>query len=698
MKYILFCFLFLFLSTMFANTFTSINTSMLGAMWDSAIWGDYDNDGYLDVLIAGFANSSIYISWLYHNNGNGTFTRVSSGIPSVEYSYAAWGDYNNDGYLDILLNGYDTNNLISRIYRNNGNGTFTDISAGLTGVNQGCCQWGDYDNDGDLDVLLTGSLTPGYGGNSQVSRLYRNNGNDTFTEVPAGLMGLTYSCCQFFDYDNDGDLDILITGGYQDTNGQYICESNLYRNDGNGSFILTNSGLTGVCEGSIAVGDYNNDGYLDLFLTGFTGTIDANRVSKLFRNNHDSTFTEITSDFIGVNDGGAATWGDFDNDGDPDIVLTGCYQENPTGKVTRLYSNDGNDIFTDSHAGFLDVFHSTVAWGDYDNDHDLDLLLTGSNTQTYAKLYQNNGGLSNTKPNAPTNLRVTYPGGAYVNFQWDTASDQQTPSNGLNYNLRIGSTPGGNQIVSSMSNSSGFRHIPFRGNANSNCSWKILVSALPVHFYWSVQAIDGAFEGSSFAPEEEGYSQAAVLLLTSSNVQFGNVVYEEQSNSVGVIIQNTGLNSLSISNIHFQGTQFHQNYSYLGRSIAPGDTATILVTFTPAAIGANSDTLYIESNAVNTPIVKVHLTGIGIHIPPKSPANLIVNIIDDDIHLTWDAVTQDTHNNPLITDYYNIYYNATSNPYGHYIYLDRVMTNQCVIDIGLQGYFKFYKISAVKEY
>ena len=124
------------------------------------------------------------------------FTDINAGLPGVSYSSAAWGDYDNDGDLDILLTGASTNAVpIARIYRNNGSSTFTDIDAGLPGVSRGSAAWGDYDNDGDLDILLI---------ESGFSLIYRNNGNDMFTRIDAGLSAVSGSSAAWGDYDNDG--------------------------------------------------------------------------------------------------------------------------------------------------------------------------------------------------------------------------------------------------------------------------------------------------------------------------------------------------------------------------------------------------------------------------------------------------------------------------------------------------------------
>ena len=124
----------------------------------AAAWGDYDNDGRLDILLAGWSSYYGYISVIYHNDGNGAFHDIGAGLTGVWGSSAAWGDFNNDGRLDILLTGHDpvSHNDISRVYRNDGNGVFHDILAGLTGIHYGSAAWGDYDNDGRLDILLTG--------------------------------------------------------------------------------------------------------------------------------------------------------------------------------------------------------------------------------------------------------------------------------------------------------------------------------------------------------------------------------------------------------------------------------------------------------------------------------------------------------------------------------------------------------------
>ena len=194
------------------NTFTEQTSIFLtGVRYGSAAWGDYDNDGYLDILLTGTtkAFTEFPVSKVYHNNGDNTFTEETSILlTGVSHSSAAWGDYDNDGNLDILLTGYGGGSqFISKIYHNNGNNTFSEQTMiSLPGVSNSSAAWGDYDNDGDLDILLCG-----YDGSQYISKIYHNNGNNTFSELTQiSLVGVHDGSAVWGDYDNDGDLDIIV--------------------------------------------------------------------------------------------------------------------------------------------------------------------------------------------------------------------------------------------------------------------------------------------------------------------------------------------------------------------------------------------------------------------------------------------------------------------------------------------------------
>lgn len=401
---------------------------------------DYDTDGDLDLYLVnsgdlpGESSSESYTSVLYRNNGNGTFTNVTSGAGvgnTGNYGIgAACGDYDNDGDPDLYVTNFGPNVL----YRNNGDGTFTNVTQ-TSGV--GDPLWGssatflDYDRDGNLDLYIVNYLRyhldvphapcevdgirilchpKNYDG--APDKLFRNNGDGTFTNVseaagfktvesPHSGKGLGVVAA---DFDNNGDVDIYVAN---DDTPNY-----LYYNNGDGTF--TEMGLlagcaysfNGVAQAGMGVdaGDYNGDGFLDIFVTNLSYETNA-----LYKNNGDGTFSDVIyaahlgdESFLFV--GFGTRFFDFDNDGNLDIFIANGHIIDNIAQVTdiltyaqrnQLFHNNGNGTFSEVSFNSGTYFqHESVSrgaiFGDFDNDGDCDIVTTQVNQPP--QLLRNEGG------------------------------------------------------------------------------------------------------------------------------------------------------------------------------------------------------------------------------------------------------------------------------------------------------------------
>jgi hypothetical protein len=404
---------------------------------------DYDNDGWLDIYLtngnrldANWPPGKAPISHLYKNNRDGTFTDVTekSGLGRTGWQTGVCvGDYDNDGWDDLFCCFWGHNIL----FHNNGDGTFTDVTrkAGLYNeqVRWGAgCTWLDYNRDGNLDLFVCNyiKLDPaktsaagddplcqwkgipvmcgprGLTGDTNV--LYRNNGDGSFTDVSekAGILkpGPRYSITAVsYDFDNDGWPDIYVAVDSQ--------PSMLFQNNKDGSFsdIAVAAGCAYSDNGheqagmGVAVGDYDCDGWLDIFKTNF-----ADDTCNLYHNNGDGTFSDATfAAGVGINNRYVA-WGcgfvDYDNDGWPDIIqINGhVYPEIDSHDIGQNYKNPrlvyrnlGTGRFKDVSAemgpGISERFSSRgAAFGDYDNDGDIDALILNLNDTP--SLLRNDGG------------------------------------------------------------------------------------------------------------------------------------------------------------------------------------------------------------------------------------------------------------------------------------------------------------------
>lgn len=381
----------LLLSTCMLNAteyFTPVTTGPVvsdGGDSRSVNFIDYDNDGNLDLFITN-GPSSGQVDFLYKGNGDGTFTRVmTSSIATVAAASdgATFGDYDNDGDEDCYVATWWAQ--LNLFHINNGDGTFTQESGSeITSDNDYSEAAAWIDYDEDGDLDLQVCNSSG----DLRNQLYRNDGNGTFTRVFIGTItsdAFRSRVGAWGDYDNDGDMDCYVAN-------ENNANNNLYRNDGASVFTKITTGPP-VSDGgqsfSASWGDYDNDQDLDLIVAN-----NVNQFNLLYRNDG-ASFTRITGSPVVTVSGAAVStaWGDIDNDGDIDLFITRAF--GVLDDVNLLYINNGDGTFTrefdDSTATDMGWSYG-CAFGDVDKDGDLDLAVARcQNANENNSLYLNNG-------------------------------------------------------------------------------------------------------------------------------------------------------------------------------------------------------------------------------------------------------------------------------------------------------------------
>ena len=526
-----------------------------GLIRGDAIWGDVDNDGYPEAILF----STHYDQWGYRHhfieNNNGTLSRASyADMGLADFTNDCWDwtftwiDYNNDGWIDLLMTGRQGSSTgLAQLYKNNGasvDGTtvkrFSLVSGtGITGLcysgEEGISMMskiavGDYDNDGYPDFVMVGRLTNS--GDNWQTHLYRNNGgNGTFTLQTVPVNGTTnftplkQSAVVMTDFNNDGWLDIIINGWRV---GGGPADVKIYKNNGNGFFSewldLCSAFRYAAGEGDIGVGDLNGDGRMDVFLTG--NAYDANRIqgyedwpgntaafclstSTGFHLFAQGLSTGITPDndpkHITRLKHSAVELIDLNADGRLDIAVSGNWWD--SHPETSIYLNNGLHPVNNgsiqyeksTSTGLKESYDGVLAFEDYDKDGYMDAMMLGN--YSGFRIFRNNGNLTkNTRPSAPSNLDASYANGQWT-FTWDRGSDAETPEKSLRYNIYV-KLPGTDEIfmIIPADLTTGYlRHSRLHAALNT-VSYTM---TLPfTKFEWGVQTIDQGKLSSPFAVAE----------------------------------------------------------------------------------------------------------------------------------------------------------------------------------------------------
>ena len=473
-------------------------------------WGDYDNDGFIDLAIAGRDLNGDTRTLIYHNE-NGTLVQDNvSSLNGLMNGALAWGDYDRDGDLDLFRSGEDRfGNGFTFLFKNKSNVFSSDsIQVPISNLNlrQGGAAWGDYNNDGRLDLAVSGLTRT----NIKKTVLYKNVPGDTLVEdTSQTISGTANGHLTWGDIDNDGDLDLIISG--ESTAAAFTAILEIYRNSNGVLTKDTAQNLTGFFSSALTLGDVDNDGDLDLVITG--GTVSgggATPKAAVFTNDGAGVFSEgqaLTGTFAGT-----VSLGDVDNDGDLDLFLTG--QDVNSAQIAFLYINASGVFSATSLAVVPGNLFSSSGWADYDNDNDLDLVVTGGTGLTFteiAQVFDNLTGKTtpNSTPNAPVSLN-SVSSANQATLSWGDGSDSQTLGPALTYALRVGTSSGANDVVSGIIKT---------GQGPLGHSNTIILKDLPDStYFWSIRSIDGAFARSNEAAERQFIIDTTPPLVASVNV------------------------------------------------------------------------------------------------------------------------------------------------------------------------------------
>lgn len=364
-----------------AQQFTEVTSAdFVQVNLSSITFMDADGDGDEDLLLSGNIGTPLpKTNTLYLNDGVGNFNEVMDAPFEQVTDAVLFSDLNGDGSPDVLITGSNDTILTTKLYINDGAANFSDAGdIQVQSIVNGDFAISDVDNDGDQDLVVTGV------NNGSNLKLYLNDGMANFTLKPnPDFIPAAASTVEFADINGDGDDDLLVLG----LSGNPVGSStNLYLNDGMGNFTIVGSTpFHGVFSGNIGFSDVDLDDDLDVLITGNAGTVN---ITKLYFNDGMGLFTESTNNSFTQVGNGSLAFGDIDNDGDEDVLITG--NGSGSSRVAEIYINDGmGDFAILSGTSFSGVSVSASKFSDVDGDGDLDVLISGDDGSQTTKLYLN---------------------------------------------------------------------------------------------------------------------------------------------------------------------------------------------------------------------------------------------------------------------------------------------------------------------
>lgn len=461
-----------------AQNFTEIQTGMKNFYYSAADIADIDNNGTLDIVLNGAIDSdgdgnvdSTY-NEVYQNNGTTLVPYADLGGDVTHLGDIKFIDYNNDGLMDIVSTGLSYMDIVNyKQYRFKNTGTGFVKETELPGKVYGSLEVFDFNHDGKPDYALNGTQYAHGNGFKNTLDYYKNTGTG-FDMTENWVDGTQNGSFKVVDLNNDQLLDLVIIGS--DIDGSPV--SKVYMNQAG---VLTHTqDLPPMSVGKIDFADFNADGFQDVVVIGS----DENDEGYFAVLMNDGTGT-LTPHQIAENDISDATLsvGDLNNDGYYDFIISGNKNYNAVVK-TYLYTPSSQSFIEGTLAGVTELGGpGHVHLFDFNNDHHLDILLGGfdwnsADLPSLAKVFKNNSTEVNLKPTPPTQLNLTKNGNRF-NFTWSGASDDKTPVNALRYEITVGKTQGAQDIA---------KYVV------TTPSWFLDLDPAIETVYWSVKSIDAS--------------------------------------------------------------------------------------------------------------------------------------------------------------------------------------------------------------
>lgn len=485
-----------------AQTFQEISEPFMDYWFASSAIGDIDNDGDNDIIISGAVDTTTggpdtSIATIYINE-NGVFTPSTNF--QLEYALHMGDmelfDINNDGLLDIIITGLSYNDIVNyKLYTYINTGAGFELSQDKLGKIYGSIASGDFNNNGALDFVTNGTQYVENSGFVNQIDLFKNLDGD-FEKSILISNGTQNGNIRLVDLNNDNKLDFIQIGNDTDYNPLF----KIYKNtDG---ILEETLDLGAIGSGNIEVIDFNADGLLDIVAQGSDDS--SNPVLKVYFNEGNFNFSELdlTSEATS-NSSGAKTVaiGDFNSDGYNDFITIG--EDSNYNGFTKIFLYNIIDQSFDvvsENTGLLGIGGSgNIIAEDINNDTQLDLLISGfadinGDYTGVTKLYKNLSTITNTAPEPPTSLEMEVVENNLL-FSWSGATDDKTPSLGLQYEIRVGTTEGGSEIAK------------YKLTAPN---WMLQIEELPESIYWAVKSIDASklYSVESYEAEETILSTA----------------------------------------------------------------------------------------------------------------------------------------------------------------------------------------------